>query len=261
MKKPFGQHFLFDRNILRKIINCSGIKPEDTVVEIGPGLGPLTRMLSEQARKVVAIEFDKKLISRLKDNLAGHTNIDIVTADALKFPYETIKGRFRVVSNIPYNITTPIIFKLLEYKEKVKDMTLLMQKEVAKRIVALPNTREYGVLSISTQLYTRPALKFSVSRKAFSPPPDVDSAVVYFEVSPSPLFATHDEALLLKIVKTAFTQRRKTIINSLKTFKNIREALNEAGIDPGLRPETLSIEDFARLADALHGCANKIDIF
>ena len=251
MKKPFGQHFLFDQNILRKIRDCGNITSKDTVVEIGPGLGPLTKLLSERARKVIAIEFDKKLIGRLRDNLSDRKNVEIINADALKFPYENIRGKFKVVSNIPYNITTPIIFKLLEYKKKVPGMTLLMQKEVAKRIVASHNSKEYGVLSISIQLYTKPVLKFKVSRKAFSPPPDVDSMVVHFEVSSSPLFAVNDEPLLRKVVKAAFSQRRKTIINGLKSFNGINEALNRAGIDSKLRPENLSIEDFARLADSL----------
>jgi len=252
MKKPFGQHFLFDQNILRKIIDCGNITSKDTVVEIGPGLGPLTKLLAERARKVIAIEFDKKLIGRLRDNLSERKNVEIVNADALKFPYENIKGKFKVVSNIPYNITTPIIFKLLEYKKKVPGMTLLMQKEVAKRIVASHNSKEYGVLSISIQLYTKPVLKFKVSRKAFSPPPDVDSMVVNFEVSSSPLYAVNDEPLLRKVVKSAFSQRRKTIINGLKSFEGINEALNKAGINSKLRPENLSIEDFVRLADSLH---------
>jgi 16S rRNA (adenine1518-N6/adenine1519-N6)-dimethyltransferase len=259
MKKPFGQHFLFDQNILRKIIDCGNITSGDTVVEIGPGLGPLTKLLAERARKVIAIEFDKKLIGRLKENLSEKKNVEIVNADALKFPYENIKGKFKVVSNIPYNITTPIIFKLLEYKKKIPGMTLLMQKEVAKRIVASHNSKEYGVLSISIQLYTKPVLKFKVSRKAFSPPPDVDSMVVNFKVSSSPLFQVNNEAQFLEIARTAFSQRRKTILNSLKLYEGIGEALSEAGIDSKQRPENLSIEDFTRLSDALKIVPDRTD--
>ncbi len=168
MKKAFGQNFLFDPNLLRKTIVRSGLTREDTVVEIGPGLGPLTKLLSEHAKKVIAIEFDKKLIGQLEENLSTRDNVEIVRADALKFPYETIEGKFMVVANIPYYITTPIIFKLLEHKDKMKSMTLLMQKEVAKRIIAAHDTKEYGVLSITTKLYTKPSFEFSVSRKASS---------------------------------------------------------------------------------------------
>ncbi|MEN8264335.1 MAG: 16S rRNA (adenine(1518)-N(6)/adenine(1519)-N(6))-dimethyltransferase RsmA [Nitrospirota bacterium] len=251
MKRPFGQHFLFDKNILRKIIDAGGVTLKDTVVEIGPGLGPLTKLLSERAKKVIAIEFDRKLISRLRENLSEKKNVEIINADALKFPYETIKGRFRVVSNIPYNITTPIIFRLLEHKKKVSSMTLLMQKEVAKRIASPSNCKEYGVLSISTQLYTKPILKFTVSRKAFSPPPKVDSMVINFEVFPSTRFSVKDEVMLMDVVRSAFSQRRKTIINGLKKFEGAKNALNDAGIDPKLRPENLSIQDFIRISDSL----------
>ncbi|MBI4842747.1 MAG: ribosomal RNA small subunit methyltransferase A [Nitrospirae bacterium] len=249
MKRPFGQHFLFDPNILNKIVDCSGVTGKDTVVEIGPGLGRLTGILSERAKKVIAIEFDKRLIERLTDELAERKNVEIVQADALKFPYENIKGRFKVVANIPYYITTPIIFKLLEYKEKMPSMTLLIQKEVAKRITASHGSKDYGVLSITTQLYTEPLIKFTVSRKAFSPPPKVDSAVVHFTVSQKNRYGIKDEKLFLNVVRTAFSQRRKTILNSLKKFKGIKDALDKAGIDPKLRPEVLSIEDFARLSD------------
>jgi 16S rRNA (adenine1518-N6/adenine1519-N6)-dimethyltransferase len=251
MKKKFGQHFLFDRNILKKILNCSGVTGEDTVIEIGPGLGTLTNIIAERAKEVIAIEFDRKLISRLKENVESNLNVTIITADALKFDYETIQNRFRVVANIPYYITTPLLFRLLEYREKIISMTLLLQKEVAERIVASPGGKDYGVLSISSRIFTRPELKFMVTRKVFSPPPDVDSAVVHFEVSPVPLFKIKDVSLFRDVVKTAFSQRRKTIINSLKKFEGIGDALETAGIDAKLRPETVSIEDFARLTDAL----------
>lgn len=251
MKRPFGQHFLFDKNILRKIISCSNITPDDTVVEVGPGLGPLTSLLADSAKKVIAIEFDKKLIDRLTDNLAEKKNVEIVTADALKYPYDSIRGTFKVVANIPYNITTPLIFKFLEYKKKVTSMTLLMQKEVAKRIVASSGTGTYGVLSISLQFHTKPDLKFTVSRKAFSPPPEVDSAVVHFDIPQNPRYKVNDEKLFLQIVKSAFSQRRKTIINSLKAFPNINEALIYCKIDKRVRPERLSIEQFAALSNSL----------
>jgi 16S rRNA (adenine1518-N6/adenine1519-N6)-dimethyltransferase len=251
MKQPFGQHFLFDKNILRKIISCGNVTQDDTVVEVGPGLGPLTSLLADSAKKVIAIEFDKRLIERLTENLSDKKNVEIVSADALKYPYDSIRGKFKVVANIPYNITTPLIFKFLEYKKKVTSMTLLMQKEVAKRIVAPSGTGVYGVLSISLQFQTKPDLKFTVSRKAFYPPPKVDSAVVHFDIPQKPLYKVNDDKLFLQVVKSAFSQRRKTIINSLKAYQNINEALIYCKIDKRIRPEQLSIEQFAALANNL----------
>lgn len=251
MKRPFGQHFLFDPNLLKKIIACSGITKNDTVVEIGPGLGTLTKFLAIHAKKVIAIELDKRLVEKLEDIFVSSSNVEIISADAMKFPYDSINGKFAVVANIPYYITTPLLFRLLEFREKILGMTLLMQKEVAKRITAPHGSKEYGVLSIGAQLYTKPVLKFSASRKAFLPPPKVDSAVVHFEVSSRPLFRIKDDNFFMEIVKKAFSQRRKTIANSLKTYDDIKDSLYAAGIDPKLRPEDLSIEDYARLADAL----------
>jgi len=251
MRRSLGQHFLFDQNILKKIIYCSRITADDTVVEIGAGNGTLTRLLAASAKKVIAIELDKKLIGRLKESLSIYPNVEIVTADAMKFPYETIKGRFKVVANIPYYITTPLLFRLLEFKEKIPSMTLLLQKEVAQRIVATPGSKDYGVLSITVQLYTKPVLKFIIPKGAFSPPPKIDSAVVYFEVSPVTLFKIKDEAFFLKVVRTAFSQRRKVIANSLKIFGNVKEALQKAGINPKVRPDALSIEDYVRVSSGL----------
>jgi 16S rRNA (adenine1518-N6/adenine1519-N6)-dimethyltransferase len=252
MKRPFGQNFLFDHNILRKIVDCGDIYASETVVEIGPGLGTLTRFISEQAERVIAIEFDKKLIGRLTENLSGLSNVEIITADALKYPYDKISGRFKVVANIPYYITTPLFFRLLEFREKIISMTLLIQKEVAVRMAAPPGSKDYGVLSISTQFYTKPELRFMVSRKAFSPPPSVDSAVVHYDIPTEPIYITSDVSFFFTVVKSAFMQRRKMLSNSLSKFNGIREGLDEAGIDRKKRPEELSIEDFTRLADALY---------
>lgn len=257
MKRPLGQHFLFDKNILKKIIDCSLVTSDDRVVEIGAGPGAMTKLLAERVKEVIAIEIDRKLAQRLKQLFSMAPNVEVITADALKFPYETIKGNFKVVANIPYYITTPLLFRLLEFKDKIPGMTLLLQKEVAQRITSLPGSKSYGVLSITTQLYTKPALKFSVPKDAFSPPPEVDSAVVHFEVYSRPLYNMNDEAFFIKVVKTAFSQRRKTIANSLKSFDSIKEALQQSGIDRKLRPEVLSIEDFIRLSDTLQYLLNK----
>jgi 16S rRNA (adenine1518-N6/adenine1519-N6)-dimethyltransferase len=251
MRKPYGQHFLFDTSILNRIIDCSNVSVEDTVVEIGPGLGTLTRLLAKRAKKVIAIEIDRKLTEKIKQSLSNLSNVELVTANALKFPYENIEGTFKIVSNIPYYITTPLLFKLLKFRDKIPCMTLLMQKEVAQRIIANPGNKDYGVLSITSQLYTEPELKFSIPKGAFSPPPKVDSAVLYFTVFSAPRYKTKDEELLIKVVKRAFSQRRKTISNSLSTFKGIMEALKKSGVNPKARPETLSIMDFIRIANNL----------
>lgn len=141
MRRPLGQHFLFDPRILKKIVDCAGITPEDTVVEIGPGKGIMTRILAERAKKVIALELDRKLAEELKKVFTGKSNVEVITEDALKFPYETINGAFKVAANIPYYATTPILFRLLEFKEKIASMTLLLQKEVAQRIIASPAER------------------------------------------------------------------------------------------------------------------------
>ena len=250
MGRRLGQHFLLDRTILRRIVDCAGITPDDTVVEIGPGLGTLTRLLVDQAKRVIAIEIDKSLVEKLRQDPVL-SNVELVAADALKFDYSSIGDKFKVVANIPYYITTPLLFRLIESKEMITTMTLLLQREVAQRIVAGPGGKDYGVLSITLQLYTKPELKFLVPRNAFSPPPEVDSAVVHFEVLPTPLYNIKDEEFFLKVVRTAFSQRRKKIVNSLRRLGNVRKAALSAGIDPTLRAESLSIQDFSRLADAL----------
>jgi 16S rRNA (adenine1518-N6/adenine1519-N6)-dimethyltransferase len=250
-KKHLGQNFLFDPTILRKIVEVPGISSEDTVVEIGPGPGRLTRILAEKAKRVIAIELDRELYDRLRIDFAGYKNVELVHKNALKYPYEELP-EFRVVSNIPYYITTPLIFKLFEYKKNLKSITLTIQKEVAERIVAKPDSKDYGVLSIMVQYQAIPELKFMIPKGAFSPVPKVDSAVVYFEMRESPAVIVKDERLFFRVVKTAFTQRRKTLANSLKPlFGDIKDKIIAAGIDPMRRPGTLSIEEFARLANVM----------
>ena len=252
-KKRLGQNFLFDPSILRRIISVAHLSPRDTVVEIGPGLGRLTALLSEHAGRVVAIEFDEDLHKRLLGTLSGYENIELVHDDALKYPYETL-GKFKVVANIPYYITTPIIFRLIEHKEQLESMTLMVQREVARRIVATPGNKEYGVLSIMVQYHAKPRLEFIVPRGAFRPVPKVDSAVLHIELCREPSVSVKDEKFFSRVVRTAFSQRRKMLLNSLKSITgDIKEKLVLAGIEPSRRPETLSIEEFARLADELSG--------
>jgi len=249
-RKHLGQNFLFDPSILLDIIRSANLSDTDTVLEIGPGPGSLTRLLAERVKKVIAVELDHYLYNNLTEELKDCNNVDLVLGDALKFPLERL-DRFKVVANIPYYITTPIIFRLIETAQKLESMTLTIQKEVAERIVAGPGTKDYGVLSIMVQFRAEAELKFIIPKEAFKPVPKVDSAVIHMKLRREPAVSVQDEALFTRVVKTAFSQRRKTLSNSLKAFKNIRDILIQAGIDPQRRPETLSIAEFARLSDIL----------
>jgi 16S rRNA (adenine1518-N6/adenine1519-N6)-dimethyltransferase len=249
MKKYLGQNFLFDPLILSRIVGAANIGPDDLVVEIGPGPGKLTRMLAERAGRVVAIELDDKLYERLKGDLAGFGNIELIHGDAIKYHYEDLP-EFKVVANIPYYITTPIIFRLLNAKGNLKSMTLAVQKEVAERIAAKPGTKAYGVLSLVVQYYAEPNLKFPIPKEAFRPMPKVDSAIVHIRVLDKPSVDVRNEKLFFRIIKTAFSQRRKMLSNSLKSVReDVKEWLTRAGIDPQRRPETLSIQEFALLVN------------
>jgi len=252
MKKRYlGQHFLNDPLINERIVNSAQLVSDDLVVEIGPGPGKLTRMLCERVQKVIAIELDDRLYVRLKADLAGYGNIDLVHGDALEYLYETL-GVFTVVANIPYYITTPIIFRLLESRKNLKSMTLTIQKEVAERIVAVPGGKEYGVLSLMVQYYAVPVLQFIVPKEAFRPVPKVDSAVIHARILERPAVSVRDEKLFFRIVKTAFSQRRKMLSNSLRGIRSdIAELLAQAGVDPQRRPETMSMKEFAQLSDVL----------
>jgi 16S rRNA (adenine1518-N6/adenine1519-N6)-dimethyltransferase len=256
-KKHLGQNFLFDQSILLDIISAADISHKDTVVEIGPGPGRLTRLLAQRAGRVIAIELDNRLYDNLGEELRGINNIDLVLGDALKFPFERL-GRFKVVANIPYYITTPIIFRLLEARQTLETMTLTIQKEVAERIVAGPGTRDYGVLSIMVQFRAAPEFKFVIPKEVFRPVPKVDSAVVHMRTRVSPAVAVLNEDIFFRVVRTAFSQRRKTLSNSLKSFdKGIKDTLNAAGVDPQRRPETLSLEEFAMIADCFSKAASQ----
>jgi 16S rRNA (adenine1518-N6/adenine1519-N6)-dimethyltransferase len=250
-RSRLGQNFLNNPVILGKIVDAADLEKDDTVVEIGPGLGRLTRLLAERVKRVVAIELDQSLFEKLKGDLIGYRNIELIRGDALAFRYEDI-GKFKVVSNIPYYITTPLIFRLLDAGQRLKTMTLTIQKEVAERIVASPGGKDYGVLSIMVQYRAMAELKFIIPKEEFVPVPRVDSAVVHVRVRKKPPVAVIDEAVFFRVVKTSFSQRRKTLSNSLKGLKkDIRNVLYRAEIDPVRRPETLSIAEFARIADAL----------
>jgi len=279
-KRHLGQVFLYDPSILRRIIQIAQLSKDDLVIEIGPGRGRLTKMLAERVRNVIAIELDEGLFEGLEIYLSGYNNIELIYGDALKYPYEELP-EFKVVANIPYYITTPLIFRLLENKQRygakgkneiipatptlikkeredfqvrrnLRSMTLTIQKEVAERIVATPGGKDYGVLSVMVQYYTEPRLKFIIPRGAFRPIPKIYSAVVHFKVRQDPPVSVTDEGFFFRVVKMAFSQRRKMLSNSLRSLReDIKDRLTEAGIEPTRRPETLSIEEFARLSEIL----------
>jgi|Deesub1362A_J573_1020465.scaffolds.fasta_scaffold00013_28 16S rRNA (adenine1518-N6/adenine1519-N6)-dimethyltransferase len=251
MGRRLSQNFLYDPSILRRIIQIAGLSQGDTVVEIGSGPGRLTKMLAERAGHVIAIELDRRFCEALKEDTQDYENIEVVCGDALRYPYETA-GQFSVVANIPYHITTPLIFKLFEYRGSIKSMTLTVQKEVAERIVAGPGTKDYGVLSITVQYYGKPELKFYIPRGAFRPVPRVDSACIHIDVYKKPVIDVKDEKLFFRLIRTAFSHRRKTMLNALKTISpGMKAVLNATGIEPSRRPETVSIEEFAKLSEYL----------
>lgn len=252
-KKSLGQHFLFDQSILTSIVDASGITPDDTVVEIGPGPGAMTRLLASRAKRLIAIELDDELFMRLIAEYEGNEKVELHHADALKFDYSSIGEPFKVVANIPYYITTPLIFRVMEAKPLLRSMTLTIQKEVAERIVAAPGSKDYGVLTLSVQYYANAKLISIVPAGAFRPVPKVDSAVIRIDILERPAVAVADEAAFFRIIRAGFSQRRKTLSNSLKPlWENVKDILIENGIDPVRRAETLSMEEFARLANAIN---------
>ncbi len=255
-KKSLGQHFLYNPQILRKIVEAAKLESEDIVVEIGPGHGSLTKIIAENVAKVIAIELDEELYKKLKKELFIYKNIEFVHGDALEYPFNELPD-FKVVANIPYYITTPIIFRLLEIKSEkgeflhnLKSITMSIQKEVAERIIAEPGGKDYGILSIMVQYYARTSFEFIIPREAFRPVPKVDSAVIHMQILEKPRVTVSNEKRFFNIVRTAFSQRRKMLLNSLKALhENPKQWLLSAGIDPHRRPETLTIEEFAHLAD------------
>jgi len=256
--KRLGQSFLADPNIIRKIIEISDIRPDETLVEIGAGLGVMTALMAGRAEKVIALEIDGALIAVLREELKQQDNVEILHADALKFDFRLRGGAaIKVIGNIPYSISSQILFRLLEARDRISSMVLMFQREVAERLVAAPGTKAYGILSVLVGVYTEAAIAFHVSPRCFYPRPNVESAVVRMDIRKKPLVDVRDDACLLAVVRSAFSKRRKTLLNNLKASPRIglrHEAvlgvLDSLGIDPSRRAETLAPEDFARLSNA-----------
>ena len=248
-RKRFGQHFLVDRHAIERIVAALDPKADDNLVEIGPGLGALTGPLLERVKHLTVIEIDRDLAAQLATTYPAE-RLTLHTADALGFDYRSLGPDLRVVGNLPYNISSPLLFHLAQYDAVVRDITVMLQKEVVERMAAAPATPEYGRLSVMLQVRFRVERLFRVPAGAFRPAPKVDSAVVRL----APLQAARpelaDDALFARIVAAAFGQRRKTLRNALKTLAD-EAALERAGIAPGARGETLSVADFVRLANAL----------
>jgi len=249
-RKRFGQHFLKDPGVIDAIIHAVGATKSDTVVEIGPGLGAITRSLAARAGTLHAIELDRDLIAKLAREYDDAANVTVHEADALRFDYSSLGDSLRIVGNLPYNISTPLLFHLLKYRDCIVDMHFMLQKEVVDRMAANPGSKSYGRLGIMLGCHFQIDALFDVAKEAFDPPPKVTSAVVRLAPLPAGTHVIINEDRLSRLVATAFSQRRKTIRNSLS--KVISEAqLVDAGIDPGLRPEAISIADYVRLANAL----------
>lgn len=253
-KKRLGQHFLIDQNIVRKIVAAAALAPQDTVLEIGPGRGILTRALCERARCVLAIELDRSLEAALNAALADCANVEVRFGDALEYPYETLPPGTVVVANLPYNISSPLLFRLLEAHDRFNRLVVMLQTEVARRVVAKPGTKDYGVLSVLIQYRTAPSLAFSVPANCFRPKPAVHSTVVVLRVRRIPPVSVADEALFVQVVRAAFAHRRKTLFNSLRdegfSEKQVAPAMEQARIAPTRRAESLAIAEFAALANA-----------
>ncbi|MBQ9825875.1 MAG: ribosomal RNA small subunit methyltransferase A [Firmicutes bacterium] len=293
-KKALGQNFINDPQIIEAIVDACSAGPDDTVVEIGPGKGALTCTLAERAKRVIAVELDSSVIPLLKGNLAGAPNVEVVNEDILKFDWSRVSvplknadsatekqcsdphaaarmeqkpekpcdsGDLRIVGNLPYYITTPILLGILEKNVPAKSITVMVQKEVAERICAGPGGKDYGVLSISLQYYADCSYVLDVPAEYFTPRPKVDSAVVHMTLKKERLLAPEEEPQFFAVVKKAFSQRRKTLLNSLVGYRtapgaaplqkeDILKALAACGVDEKRRPETLSIEEFAALSRA-----------
>jgi 16S rRNA (adenine1518-N6/adenine1519-N6)-dimethyltransferase len=249
-RKSLGQHFLRDEAVIERIIACFGPAPQDLVVEIGPGRGALTFRLAGQLRELHVVEIDKALVKALTRQQEGYPGLHIHAADAMTLDYCALAAgrRLRIIGNLPYNVSTPLLFKFLHDRHCIRDMVLMLQKEVVDRMCASPGGRDYGRLSVMLQQSCSVDELFEVGPGAFDPPPKVNSAVVRLAPYPHPPHPVGDPGHFSRVVQTAFSQRRKTIRNALKLLVD-GAMLAHAGIDPGARPETLSVADYVRLSE------------
>ncbi len=264
-QKKFGQNFLIDPHVLDKIVAAAEIRPEDFVIEIGPGIGTLTQYLAYQAREVCAVEIDSNLLPILEDTLSDWDNVTVIHQDILKLDLAALvkeknQGRpAKIVANLPYYITTPIIMGLFESHVPLESLTVMVQKEVASRMQAGPGSKDYGALSLAVQYYAEPYLAAHVPQNCFMPRPQVGSAVIRLTARKDKL-QVRNEALLFRLIRASFNQRRKTLLNGLRNSEDLpysreelEKALERCGLSATIRGETLTLEEFAQLADCLEG--------
>lgn len=263
-QKKFGQNFLIDGNILEKIVDAAQVTEDDCVLEIGPGIGTMTQYLAERAKTVIAVEIDKNLMPVLQETLSPYDNVKVIHDDILKVDINRIvqeenAGKpIKVVANLPYYITTPIIMALFENHIALRSITIMVQKEVADRMQALPGTKDYGALSLAVRYYAEPEIIMKVPASCFMPRPNVDSAVIRLTRYEKPLVEAVDENWLFAVIRASFNQRRKTLINGLSNAGNlgiskekIAEAIAQMGLSPTVRGETLTLEQFTELSNCL----------
>ncbi len=263
-QKKFGQNFLIDTSVLERIISAAEITKEDCVLEIGPGIGTMTQYLAESAREVVAVEIDKALIPILEDTLSAYDNVTVINDDILKVDINQIVQEknggkpIKVVANLPYYITTPIIMGLFESHVPLKSITIMVQKEVADRMQVGPGTKDYGALSLAVQYYAKPEIVANVPPNCFIPRPNVGSAVIRLTRYEEPPVAVQDEHRMFALIRASFNQRRKTLVNGLTNAaglhlskEQVAEALDKLGVSPTVRGETFTLEQFAQLSNLL----------
>lgn len=271
LKKRYGQNFISDENLLESIADCAHIDKTDIVIEIGPGAGTLTKHLARRASRVITIEIDDTLIPLLHENLDRYENIEIINADFMDIQISDIISEYKradttaikVVANLPYYITTPIIMKLLESKEDIACIVVMVQKEVAERFCASSGGKDYGAVTLAINYYSKPYIAFTVPAYKFTPRPKVDSALIVLEKRDEPIVTPRDEAHMFHLIKAAFGQRRKTLYNALtgasyieESKDDIRRALADMGLREDTRGEKLELADYARLSDILLGYKN-----
>lgn len=265
IQKKYGQNFLIEPRVLETIVDAAQIQAEDCVLEIGPGIGTMTQYLAEQAREVVAVEIDKALIPILQDTLSEYSNVTIINEDILKVDLEKLvkeknDGRpVKVVANLPYYITTPIIMQLFESHMPLHSITIMVQTEVAQRMQVGPGTKDYGALSLAVQYYSRPEIITHVPPSCFIPRPNVGSTVIRLTRYEKPPVEAADEGFLFSLIRASFNQRRKTLVNGLSNASGLNlskvqvtEALEQMGLPANVRGETFTLEQFARLSELLY---------
>lgn len=268
-RKKYGQNFLIDENIVAKIVREAGVTEDDFVLEIGPGIGTMTQLLCENAKEVAAVEIDKKLIPILEETLSEYENVTIINEDILKVDIAALAGEknegrpIKVVANLPYYITTPIIMGLFESHVPIESITVMVQKEVADRMQTGPGSKDYGALSLAVQYYAKPEIVMNVPPECFMPRPGVGSAVIRLVKHAVNPVAVKDEALMFKLIRASFNQRRKTLANGLNNSPEINlpkdvitQAIEELGKGVSVRGEALTLDEFARLADIIYSKLN-----